>query len=141
MLKQARRNEPVSKQSRPDELFSRNLDKYGNLWRGLQQQRAALMTEANELLRHRPEPETLADPADQASVDRDRQVRERIQERIASRLRQIERALSHMTQRGYGLCVDCGQEIPLGRLKVQPDTLLCLSCKVRQEAIDNHIGK
>ena len=31
----------------------------------------------------------------------------------------------------YGLCVDCGQEIPEGRLEARPDAARCVGCQAK----------
>lgn len=33
----------------------------------------------------------------------------------------------------YGLCTDCGAEIPFERLKVEPDALRCVNCESKHE--------
>ena len=33
----------------------------------------------------------------------------------------------------YGVCRDCGENIPVQRLKVQPETIYCVECKERIE--------
>jgi DnaK suppressor protein len=38
---------------------------------------------------------------------------------------QIDGALSRMDEGSYGVCVDCGQEIPMERLRALPFTLRC----------------
>jgi RNA polymerase-binding transcription factor DksA len=47
------------------------------------------------------------------------------------------RTLDHAIQRGlqgqYGLCEDCGHEIPPRRLEVVPGTTLCVTCQSRRE--------
>jgi DnaK suppressor protein len=35
---------------------------------------------------------------------------------------------------GYGICTDCGAEIPYGRLRVEPEALRCIACATRREA-------
>ena len=43
-------------------------------------------------------------------------------------LRQIEQALKLMDEGSYGVCVECGLEIPLGRLEAVPYTIHCVDC-------------
>jgi phage/conjugal plasmid C-4 type zinc finger TraR family protein len=46
-------------------------------------------------------------------------------------------SLDHAIQRGqqglYGICEDCGHEIPPRRLQVIPGTTLCVTCQSRRE--------
>ncbi|MEW6246852.1 MAG: hypothetical protein AB1555_09100 [Nitrospirota bacterium] len=54
----------------------------------LERPRVALLSEAGEPLGHRLEPEHLADPSDQAAIERDREYLLRIRERAKQKLRQ-----------------------------------------------------
>lgn len=45
------------------------------------------------------------------------------------RLRQLEAALARMASQDYGLCADCGTEIPLARLQANPGALRCIACQ------------
>jgi DnaK suppressor protein len=40
----------------------------------------------------------------------------------------IERALDKLTEATYGLCDECGVAIAPGRLRVVPESVLCLEC-------------
>jgi len=35
----------------------------------------------------------------------------------------------------YGLCVDCGHEVPAGRLEAKPEAARCLACQSRQDRL------
>jgi RNA polymerase-binding protein DksA len=59
---------------------------------------------------------------DAAEIDRD--VRE---------VPEIEAALGRMTQGNYGLCLDCGIEIPAQRLLAEPAAARCILCAERFE--------
>jgi len=43
-------------------------------------------------------------------------------------LEKIEKPTVH-TQGKYGICENCGEEIPIERLKVHPEARFCLKCK------------
>jgi DnaK suppressor protein len=45
----------------------------------------------------------------------------------------IERALSKLTSGSFGLCEDCGEEIPTRRLLVLPEARLCAGCQAYEE--------
>jgi RNA polymerase-binding transcription factor DksA len=45
----------------------------------------------------------------------------------------IERALRQMSDNTFGLCVTCGDRIPLARLEVLPWAVQCVKCKARGE--------
>ena len=45
----------------------------------------------------------------------------------------IERALARMDDGTYGLCMTCGDRIPVARLEVIPWAEQCVKCKARGE--------
>lgn len=44
-------------------------------------------------------------------------------------LRKINEAFENLQNRSYGICRDCGDPIPLERLKIVPFTQSCVKCK------------
>ncbi|HEX2495065.1 MAG TPA: TraR/DksA family transcriptional regulator, partial [Steroidobacter sp.] len=48
-------------------------------------------------------------------------------------LRRIDDALTRLTSGTYGDCIDCGQPIPIARLKAEPTAARCLSCQEKYE--------
>ena len=40
-------------------------------------------------------------------------------------------ALSRIDEASYGRCVDCGHEIPEGRLDARPDAARCVGCQAK----------
>ena len=54
-------------------------------------------------------------------------------ERDIEELRAIEAAKERMSNGSYGACVDCGVDIPLDRLEVQPAATRCVPCQERFE--------
>ena len=45
-----------------------------------------------------------------------------------SRLIMLERALAKINDPVFGLCVSCGDPIPLARLQLMPETRVCVDC-------------
>ena len=45
----------------------------------------------------------------------------------------VRQALQRLHTPGYGLCVQCGEPIALGRLKAEPWTLRCVDCESSRE--------
>jgi DnaK suppressor protein len=45
----------------------------------------------------------------------------------------VVEALRRLATGEYGLCADCGQHIPLARLRALPFAIRCLSCQERLE--------
>lgn len=60
-------------------------------------------------------------------------VRQVERERDLQELREIEAARQRMREGRYGQCVDCGIDIALERLKVQPAAARCLNCQASVE--------
>ncbi len=52
-----------------------------------------------------------------------------MRERDRRLLREVRQALQRMDNGEYGVCEECGEEIPLPRLKAQPMATLCVACK------------
>lgn len=50
-------------------------------------------------------------------------------ERDADELRRIDSALLRLNDGSYGICVDCGQPIPLARLQAEPTAQRCVPCQ------------
>ena len=48
-------------------------------------------------------------------------------------LRGLEAALRRIADGGFGLCADCGAEIPLERLRAQPGAARCIDCQALHE--------
>jgi DnaK suppressor protein len=51
-------------------------------------------------------------------------------------LRKIELALERIRDGSFGTCTECGEPIPVGRLKARPVAMLCAGCKEQQEMIE-----
>ena len=45
---------------------------------------------------------------------------------------QLERALAKLDDGTYGVCDDCGAEIPEGRLRIRPESTLCVECAAKR---------
>ncbi|MDX9978472.1 MAG: TraR/DksA family transcriptional regulator [Lentisphaeria bacterium] len=52
------------------------------------------------------------------------------------RLALIDMALESLDNGNYGVCVDCGKEISVGRLRAKPYARLCIDCKTIREKND-----
>ena len=59
-----------------------------------------------------------------------------LKERGRNKLRAIDDALERIDDGTFGICEDCGGEIPLGRLEVMPFAATCRDCKAKQEKRD-----
>ena len=94
-----------------------------------------LQAEADVLATEREQGDTQFDEesgeGDTVSVERERDLA------LSATARQtvddIERALARMANGTYGLCVSCGDRIPVARLEVIPWAEQCVKCKARGE--------
>ncbi len=73
--------------------------------------------------------EPSGDIYDQASSERDRELGLILGDREREKVRNIDEALQRIADGEYGICEECEEEIPLGRLKVVPFARYCVKCK------------
>jgi len=73
--------------------------------------------------------EPSGDIYDQASSERDRELGLLLGDREREKVRHIEEALQKIDDGEYGICEECEEEIPIGRLKVVPFARYCVKCK------------
>ncbi|MEI7818357.1 MAG: TraR/DksA family transcriptional regulator, partial [Desulfuromonadales bacterium] len=66
---------------------------------------------------------------DQASSERDRELGLLLGDREREKIHSIDDALLRITDGDYGICEECDEDIPLGRLKAMPFTRHCVKCK------------
>ena len=77
--------------------------------------------------------EPTGDIYDQASSERDRELSLLLGDREREKVRFIDEALLRISDGEYGICEECEEEIPLGRLKVMPFARHCVKCKADLE--------
>lgn len=58
---------------------------------------------------------------------RERELREQL--RWREREARLRAALAAIDAGTYGVCIDCGAEIPEGRLRALPDSVRCVPCQ------------
>jgi len=83
----------------------------------------------------KPTDEPSGDIYDQASNERDRELLLLLGDREREKIRNIDEALARLEEGEYGICEDCEEEIPLGRLKAMPFARLCVKCKAEPEKL------
>ena len=57
-----------------------------------------------------------------------------IEQSLQQQLAEVEHALAKFDEGTYGICDNCGKEIPLERLQAFPQATLCIDCKSRAES-------
>ncbi len=97
--------------------------------RGKLQQRALELREeiAPTLPRHDEETD------DAAVADLETSLDAAAVERETRELREIERAIERLHSPDFGLCEDCGMDIPVARLQVSLTATRCIECQTRYE--------
>lgn len=55
-------------------------------------------------------------------------------DRATVSLGEVSRALARLAQGSYGVCSDCGAEVPFDRLKAEPWAERCVPCQTAAEA-------
>lgn len=73
------------------------------------------------------------DDVDIASDTIDRTLLNSLGEADQRRLGMIDRALDRIRQETYGLCLECGKQIPEARLEALPYAVLCVECQSKEE--------
>ena len=76
-----------------------------------------------------PSGEPSGDIYDQASSERDREMELLLGDREREKLLNIDEALLKIEEGEYGICEECEEDIPIGRLKVVPFAHYCVKCK------------
>jgi DnaK suppressor protein len=115
---------------------SKSNDKYADIRFDLERHRAELIrAAANSLngLNGGSEPEVIPDPNEQASTEAEQHFVLLMKEREQRQLKEIDAAIARLDDNAYGMCDECGKEIPYKRLKVLPMTRQCVPCKSQQE--------
>jgi len=73
------------------------------------------------------------DDADQTSDMLAREMGSKLSSSHKNNLRKVEEALKRIRERSYGICIDCGTNIPIKRLEVLPFAELCIDCQTEYE--------
>ncbi|ADU62926.1 MAG: RNA polymerase-binding protein DksA [Pseudodesulfovibrio sp.] len=77
--------------------------------------------------------EVYADPADRATAESDRAFTLRLRDRERKLIKKVQKAINRIEDGNFGVCVECGDDISIPRLKARPMTTLCINCKSKQE--------
>jgi len=71
--------------------------------------------------------------ADTATETVDREIDYTLEEHDGRLLHAIDEALARIDAGTYGICVNCGAQIPPERLEAMPWATLCIDCKRKEE--------
>ena len=71
------------------------------------------------------------DSADAGSMLSEADRTEAVLDSARSQRDEVLAALARIDDNSYGKCVDCGHEIPEGRLDARPDAARCVNCQAK----------
>ena len=77
---------------------------------------------------------SMPDLVDRASSFIDRSLTQSFCDRENLRIRQIKEALEDIQNDEYGICLSCGEDIAVKRLKANPTARHCIDCKTAIES-------
>ena len=95
----------------------------------LAKERADILTRLHDFRPSHEEDGVTGDEGDIARSISEVETHARLVERAGSRLREIDAALNRLAAGDYGICLNCGEEIPLARLQVIPFAIYCVDCQ------------
>lgn len=110
-----------------------------SLQRQLGDRAAALRGEMAAALRRSGSPEAIGlanhldEIDDEAVADLESSIEVAEIERDLRELRRTEGALERLHTPAYGVCADCGADIPYSRLSAEPSATRCIACQTRAE--------
>jgi DnaK suppressor protein len=61
-----------------------------------------------------------------------------VEHTLELKLQNIEGALEKIKTGKYGICENCNEEIPIGRLETKPEAKYCISCKAKLTGSKTH---
>jgi DnaK suppressor protein len=73
-------------------------------------------------------------PADDGTETHEQELDETTDMMLAAEAENVELALRRLGEGNYGVCTDCGKEIPRARLEAMPEAVRCLDDQARYEA-------
>ncbi len=76
------------------------------------------------------------DSADQSALDVDQGIDSSLLEMKYEQYKDIADAFRKLQNKTFGLCEECGEEIDIKRLEVNPLARFCISCKTKKEEIE-----
>ncbi len=95
--------------------------------------RSELQLKVDETVEHMREQETVADPADRATVEEEHALELRTRDRERKLLKKIDQALNRITDGSYGFCEETGEPIGLARLLARPTATMSVEAQARRE--------
>jgi DnaK suppressor protein len=66
----------------------------------------------------------------------EREINDTLVHLLAENREQVERALDRLSDGKYGVCEDCGTDIPTERLRFRPEATRCVDCQGRWDRLN-----
>ena len=105
----------------------------------LQQMKDDTLREIHKTVKNGADTVMIGEPSgdiyDQASSERDRELGLLLGDREREKVHNIDEALLRIDDGEYGICEECEEEIPIGRLKAMPFARHCVKCKADLEKL------
>ncbi len=102
---------------------------YEQIKRMLQKMRMDIISELTKKKTSLEEEKTVEiEDLDAIAEDRNREYEYLLTTMDTKKLKQIDEALAKIGNGTYGICEECGEEIPVARLKILPFAKLCIDC-------------
>lgn len=76
-------------------------------------------------------------PGDEATETHERELEVTTELFLEEEERRIEEARQALAEGRYGSCINCGADIPTGRLTAMPEAVRCLDCQRHFEGLHN----
>lgn len=95
--------------------------------------RTELQLKVDETVEHMREQETVADPADRATVEEEHSLELRTRDRERKLLKKIDSTLLRIADGSYGFCEETGEPIGLPRLLARPTATMSVEAQARRE--------
>ncbi len=122
---------PAAVSQRKDKLTKILLKKRAEVVKGLEAMMGQKLTrETGQKI------DSAMDSADQSAQDVDQGIDYSIIEMKYEQYKDIADAFRKLQSDSYGLCEECGNEIDIKRLEVNPLARYCIECKTRKEQIE-----
>ena len=122
---------PLAVQKRRKQLTEILLRKRNQVVEGLEAQMGRkLVFDASQRI------DSAMDSADQSAQDVDQGIDYSLIEMKYEQYKDIADAFRKLENNSYGLCEECGEEIDIKRLEVNPLARYCFDCKSRKEALE-----
>jgi DnaK suppressor protein len=111
------------------------MKKHVTLVKKLRKMRADILKELDDSIstERRAPQRDVGDFYDDAESEKGRQLNHLLSERDRSKLARIDDALEKIEDETYGLCDECGCDIPKKRLNVLPFARCCIECQSEME--------